>query len=217
MIKINLATRKESGLVGQGAKTPASLGGMNVNLSKVNFDELKNLPIRKIIVPLAVCLIASYGLDIHKENEMIGLEEEAAKLQEQNKKLQVTVSNFKSYDTLKKSLDEDQLVIRTKLDTIRKLAGDRSFVPKLLVFISSSIPSNVWLSVFDLKDSDLKIVGSALGYHEIYDFMKILNDNPELKDVNIRNNQQNPSSQGGSKSGAVGLEMANFEFEGKRR
>lgn len=209
MIKINLASLKQSGLVGSGTRAFKMGGGIRVGLDKLNLEELKNLPLRRVITPLLICLLANYGLENFKQKQMQDTNDALGKLNSKNEKLKVEIEKFKTYDALKKDLDEDELLVKTKLNTIQSLMADRSYAVKLLTFFSSVIPRTVWLREVTLDVTDLTLVGASQGYSEISDFMKGLGDNSLLKDVTLSNTQQG--------AGRAELESAVFELKAKRR
>src|SRR5690349_3825826 len=120
MIKINLATRKQSGLVPEGTKPKLSL-----SLGRIKTDQLKDLPIRKLVISVAVGLLASYSLDGYKESEIESLNAVVAKLTAKRDKQQEELKKFKEYEEIKKAVDADELLVRTKLEVIQKLISDR--------------------------------------------------------------------------------------------
>ena len=207
MIKINLAEKKQSSAIGQ-TKVGGLSGGLG-SFSKFDIEELKGLPLGKVIFPIVICLVASYGLDFYKSKKVEDLEEVLAKLHGHNGKLQEEIAKYKAYDSLKKTLDEDESTIRTKLDIIKRLVSDRAFAYQLLVSISKSIPKDVWITILTVDKDGLSMSGQSLDFTQISDFMKNLNDNSLLSGVELKNTEQ-----GVTKSNA---EIASFELKAKRR
>lgn len=202
MIKVNLATRKQAG-TGGGVK-----GGAAAGATKTSLSSLKELPIRKVAVPLMVGVFASFLLDNYKDEEMSKLEVILTKATTDGAKYQADALKFKVYEPVKKSLDEDELTIRTKLEVIRKITTDRISPAKFLVSIANAIPTEVWLSEFKVEKSDVIFKGAAMGFGQISDFMKNLNENAFFLGVELKNSQQD-------REGSV--EIASFELKGKRR
>jgi hypothetical protein len=66
------------------------------------------------------------------------------------------------------------------------------------------------LTEFRIEKSDLAFKGSALGFNQISDFMKGLNENAMLSEVELKNSQQ-------FKDPSLGVETATFELKAKRR
>ena len=202
MIKINLALRKQAGEADPGK------GGAVGSLGKVNLDAFKGFPIRKVVIPLIVGSVASYLLDNYKEEEIHKLDLIVTKLNNEGAKYMADAAKFKDFEPVKKQLDQDEALIRTKLDVIKRVTSGRAPQSKFLIAISSAIPSEVWLNDFRVEKTDVTFKGMALGYGQISDFMKTLNSDAFFSGIELKNSQQ-------EKLGAV--EVASFELKGKRR
>jgi len=207
MIKINLATRKQAvGVSGGGdGGTATSLKRMTVDL-----NSLKDLPIRRAVLPIVVGLMASFALDSYKEDELKKVDDQIAKLSAEKQKLQVEANKMRGYEEVKKNLEADERALRVKVETIRKLIADRQTPPKLLISIAESIPKDVWLTEFKVIKKEVGFKGSALGFNQISDFMKSLNENLYFADVSMKSTQQVKDKQSGS-------DLAEFELSAKRR
>lgn len=202
MIKINLAAKKQS-VPGGGDPKAKSSGG---SFGKIDLDKFKELPIRKVALPIIVGAFASYYLDSYKETTLSQMQAFLDKTKVENAKLQSRMSEFKSYDEMKKSLDEDEEVIRTKLDTIQKLLANRTSSTKILTSISNAIPKDVWLEEFRVLKTDILLKGSASEFNQISDFMKGLTESAFFYDVDLKGSQTRDT---------VGV--AGFEIGAKRR
>jgi Tfp pilus assembly protein PilN len=204
MIKINLAKRKQSLLVGEGQKTK-----MGAGLGRIKMDQLKELPIRKLGMAALVALIASYSLDNYKETRLLEGEAVVVKLQGEVEKIQNELKKFSDFEAIKKSVDADEATIKTKLDVIEKLVQDRSDTAKLLLTLSTTIQNEVWLTELAIMKADVTIKGAALDLNQISDFMRNLKQNAFFTAVDLSNTQQESSD--------LGMEFASFELKGKRR
>jgi hypothetical protein len=206
MIKINLASRKQSSInaaevsVGGGPK-PSKL---NIDLSAV-----KDLPLRKAIMPIVVGAVASYMLDGYKADELAKADIALAKIAEERGRLQAEVAKTRGYEELKKAIERDESIIRTKIDTIRLLIADRATPPKLLLSLAQAVPSELWLSEFEIEKGEVTFKGGALGFNQISDFMKSLGENIYFADVELKNSEQVKETSG--------QEVATFELRAKRR
>lgn len=221
MIKINLALRKESGLVTQ-SKPLKNLTSINLGLGTLSTSDLKEIQFRKLIIPVLVCVVGYFGLESFKEKQIEEVSAAVTKQLSENARLQESIKKFKTYDALKTSLDEDEQVIRTKLETIQKLAQERNYVSDLLISISKTIPRDVWLTQLAMEKAEIQFVGNSLGYTPISDFMKTLNESTSLKEVTLKGTQQSTgiavASPGGPKTNlGVGSEITNFQLQAKRR
>jgi hypothetical protein len=200
MIKINLALQKRSSITADG-KSGKSL------LSNSQLEQLKELPIRRIAIPLVLAYVVSFGLDSIKEDKLADLDKLITKQKAEATKLESSLAKVKTYDALKKSLDADELAIKTKLDIIKKLMANRGFISKSLLSISSAAPKEVWLTGFKCDINSVTLQGSSLGFNQISDFMKNLNDTHLFSSIELVNSQQ-------SKDIADG---ASFELTAKRK
>lgn len=207
MIKVNLASRMNSEIVGS---TGNALNLSMFGLDQLDLEQLKDLPIKKLLLPIVVGLLASNGLESFKADSINKLDKILKKQSEQNKKLQTESSKFKNYESVKTALDEDESTIKTKLDTIKKLVEGRSTPLKILLGVVSSIPKDAWLSQLSLNSSKLNLKGSVFEFNQISDFMKNLNENSIFSEVNLTKSEQH-------KDQSSGLSYADFEFEVKRR
>jgi hypothetical protein len=212
MIKINLATRKQSaGATADGRsftmgsfQLPAGLSKLNVNI-----NELKDLPIRKLILPIVVCFGAMYMVESLKADDMAKVHEEAAKVTAEREQLMVAVGKLKGYEELKKSMEADEQVMRSKISVVQALIADRSNPPKILRSLSTAIPKDVWLSEFRAEEAEVSFKGYSLDFNQVSDFMKNLNESAYFADVTIRSTQQSKDE--------LGADVAAFDLAAKRR
>ena len=96
MIKINLANQIQAG---GGQKI---FGGQSLSLGNLNLDLLKELPIRKLLVPVLVWMVVYYSVESYKKQEVSRLEASIRKLNEDGKKLQDEINKYKDYSSIKK-------------------------------------------------------------------------------------------------------------------
>lgn len=205
MIKINLATRKQSNLSGE-PKTATSLGG---SLENFKLESLKELPFKKAMIPIAIGIVAYMGLDSYKEDVLLKMNNAAKKIESENTRLEAEISKFKAYDAIKKSLEEDEATITTKLQTIRSLIADRNTPPRMLVSLANALPKEVWITEFRIENSNITFRGGSLDFNHISDFMKGLSEIAFFSEVELKTTQQ-------SKDDTAG-DMATFELSAKRR
>lgn len=213
MIKINLALRKQpasvTGDVRGGGAAGSALGflaGMRVDQ---RLDGFKDLPLKKFALMALVAVMGGYLLDDFKEGELSKIDALLAKDQEERRKLEGDLGKTKGFEAVKKALDADELTLRTKIDTIQKLLTDRQIPPKMLTTLSASIPADVWLRSFKVKDDEISIRGSSLDYNAISDFMKGLNESAYFTDIQLKGTQQERDE--------LGADVAAFELFARRR
>lgn len=208
MIKINLASRKQSTTVaGSGG---GGAGGFKVSkLTAVDLEAFRDLPIRKLALMAVVAIGASYLVDDYKATETKKVEDEYAKLDQERGRLQGEIAKTKGFEAMKKALEADERMIKTKIETIRKLLQDRQNPPKMLASLSSSLPSDVWLNSFAVASGKAKFMGFSTNYNQISDFMKNVNDSAYFTGLGLVNTQQTKDE--------TGADAASFELSAEMR
>lgn len=215
MIKINLALRKQAaGAQSSDAGDKAAgggggLGGIKISKVAIDLDQLRELPLRQIAIVVAVYVVGGYVLEDYKAGEIAKVDATIAGLSAEKSKLTAEAAKMKGYEDLKKSLESDEKIMRTKIETIQKLIADRQSPPKVLISIAEAIPKDVWLQDFKIAKGEVTMKGYSLGFNQISDFMKSLNENVYFTDVGLKNTQQAKDE--------AGVEVANFELSAKRK
>ncbi len=207
MIKINLATKKQS----QAASPESKSAGLSMpKLDAGAFGELLKTPkIRQLALFVVAGFALSFVLQSYKQEELNKLDVEMQRLTGEQGKLKAEVAKTAGYEQIKKTLEEDELAIRTKIDTIQKLLADRSNLPRMMLNMSQVIPKEVWLTEFRVQSDDVSMKGYSLGYNQISDFMKNLSESAYLSDLKLGSTQASRDE--------TGSEVAQFELDAKKR
>lgn len=218
MIKVNLYQRKAAVGVTAGTATGAlsgAGGGLRGLLDRLRgggeglADSDKRAAIISAVV-YAVILGAGYWYSGERQAEMLAkLEEEVTALDSKSNLLTSELNKTNGYEQTKKSLEADEKTIRTKIDTIQELIRDRTTPPKILTTLSETIPKDVWLREFSLKDRHFHIVGSSSSMDVVSDFMKGLEETIYFKGVVLKSSKQEVLK--GVRASAT------FELEAERR
>ena len=85
MIKVNLANRKQLGV---SSEVKSQKSPQFQILNNANLDQIKALPFKKVIAPALIGLLASYGLDSYKQDEIDKAIAVLENINKKNKKLQ---------------------------------------------------------------------------------------------------------------------------------
>ncbi|MEN9723716.1 MAG: hypothetical protein RJB38_1702 [Pseudomonadota bacterium] len=195
MIKINLASRKmASGASLEGSSgtalsavlsrfiPQASGGGPSLTVS--------DLPLRAILVGLVGAFGAQFYFDGEREAVISRLDTQIEKAKSVQTGLQNQLKEAPVMEELKTRLEADERLVRTKLETIMKLMQDRQTSVHALKVVSTSIPSEVWLSQLSFSPSEVSFVGQALDYNQISDFMNRLGQADFMTDLNLDGSSQ---------------------------
>lgn len=198
MIKINLATRKQSPVA---AARPAA-GKLSGNL-----DGLKELPLRKMILLGAVVFLGNMTVEELKDSEVEAVQAVLVQAQSEQAKLRMEAAKVAEYEKMQAQIEADERALRTKIQTIQKLTSERRKTIQMLMAVSNAAPDDLWIREISLKDINLSIKGSAVGMNLVSDFMKKLGENRYFTDLNLRSTEQ---AAPGPQS-----ETADFELAGK--
>jgi Tfp pilus assembly protein PilN len=209
MIRINLATRKQGSSVVQEAKS-INLNAQGFRDLSGRLDGLKELPIKKYALMVAVGVMATYLLDTYREDELKKVADENTRLTAEQTKLQADLAKTKGYEDIKKGLDEDEKILRTKIDTIQQLLKDRQTPPKLLGALPGAMPKDLWLTNFKLEADLATFKGSSTDFNQISDFMKGLGESAFFTDVKLKLTQQGIDE-------GTNTPVVNFELTAGRR
>lgn len=209
MIKVNLQQRKAA--VGAGAS--GGLGGLLGAMDKLRGgpgagDADKRSLLTLGAAYLAVLGAASWYTGTLKTGMLAQVDAEIAKVDSKMNLLTSELNKTNGYEQIKKSLEADEKTIRTKIGTIQELIRDRSTPPKILTTLSETIPKEVWLREFSLKDRHFRIGGSSTSMDVVSDFMKALEETIYFKGVVLRSSRQ---------ENAKGRASVVFELEADRR
>jgi Tfp pilus assembly protein PilN len=181
MIKINLAHRKRSAAMGAG---PSNISLKSLDMANVleRLSVLKELKIQQILIPVAIGFAAYYGLDYYEAGEIAKLDAEIASINSERPALEAEIAKKKDYDALKKSMEDDEKVMRQKLDTIQKLTKGRTELAQTMIELAKATPVTIWITQFTVKNADskpvLNIKGIANAINQIPDYERTLDSNP---------------------------------------
>ncbi len=216
MIKINLALLKSPAGTG-GEETSGSgfsLGGLFKKKSGGSDTASSISPSGELpIKPLAYLAIAFFGGEMligEIRNEELGVRDaQILKLTEQQTVLQKQLSAVKGLEEVKKKMDSDEAVYKTKISTIEKLLEGRQLPVQILSSVSTTIPEEVWLTQFRFDESTAQLDGVAMNMNHVTDFMRNLGASAHFQDVDGRTGQ--------SSDATLGTEVATFQLTAKRR
>lgn len=220
MIKINLALRKSA--TAGGAAAAAAVGGGGggrfdiSRMLKLDPEGIKGMfrelageeTVRKFAGALGLAIAIYFGLGKYQDTELARLDGEIAVLQDTQAQIRRRVDELKGYEPLKKTLDADEILIRTKIETIQKLIADRQTPPKVLLSLSSVIPERVWIKDLAINPKQVSFKGNSYGFTEVTDFLSSLNQSAYFTDLNLANTAQ---------ASEEGVPVVAFELTAKRR
>ena len=207
MIKINLALKKTA-TVAASAGDPKAVSGFEA-LKHFNLQDLKDMPkLRGVLVLVVTYFVGGYLIEDFQAREIAELDAKVTEARTKQTALKKELEKTKKYDEIKKSLESDEIVIRTKLDTIEKLVKDRGGTPRVLLALSSAIPKDVWLKDLKIDSAIVDLQGASADSNQVYSFMKGLGESAAFKEVNLKGTTQVKEE---------GIEVVSFDATVKRR
>lgn len=206
MIRVNLATKKQSASVTGGSSSDSGKlfgflsQGKELDLTAVR--EIKNkiadlsvvLPVAKVAMYLVLSVVAWFGSTYWKDLQIEAEEALIAQENTEKQRLAISVGRLKKFEEAKKLLEEDEAMLRAKIETIRRLIAKRGEPIKAFLALSQAIPDDVWLSDFQIKSNDIELRGFATQFEKITDFIKNLGENELFTDLVLKNTQMDKDS-----------------------
>lgn len=198
MIKINLALKKSSGST---SNTSA--------ISKLDTSAL--LSPSALWIGFSVALYFGVGWYFDNQRNMLlqKVVQELESLTQKSSELRTSLGKMKQYDEVKKALESDEKIIKTKLDTISLLSKDRDSGVQHLRAISRSIPKDVWLTGVQFAPSEVAFRGQAIEFNLVSDFTSQLSQTQLFLDVQ-QESATNQTEEGGKS-------VVAFELKGRRK
>jgi Tfp pilus assembly protein PilN len=213
MIRINLAQKKQASYVG-GSKTGSfsSMGRSSDGL----FGSIKTalsggavtsmIPMMtKILLPVVLCIAAYFAVESYTQDKLAEMQQESDTISKEKTRIEVELRKIKGYEVVKVELERNELILRTKIQTIEKLIRGRDFTVKSLVVLSQSLPKEVWLTDLTATEAGYTMRGGTLDIGLVSDLMTKLGQTIYFKDVNLKSTAADPSQH-----------QASFELSARR-
>jgi len=195
MIKINLAIKKQS--IFSDAKIRSSA---NVKDNILDFgEELKALPLIKIIFCLIIGFGANYALQIYQSKVIELLDKKLDVIEVEKTKLQKQIVEYKNFESDKARLEADETLLKTKVTSIEILLNGRKDIYQFEKKLAAIVPSQVWINKFSLLKDNISINGEATDFDQVSDFMSNLRQLAFLQNIKLQKTEQakNPSGVSG--------------------
>lgn len=214
MIKINLALRKQPTYVagGAGAGSPVSGVPLTKILTRLKVDPaiLADLPLARLGLFVALGIIAVVAIDQFEARMMARATQDLAQAQEKARVLSGYSAKVKEAEAMRVNLAADTLLIQTKIQAIQKLMNERGSAVNLLLVLSESVPTDVWVTKFSANPSTVTIIGRAAGFGQVSDFIKKLSESTYLSDLNMERTVA-------ERDVTLNADLATFTLNAKRR
>lgn len=201
MIKINLAKKKRAGFLTSDSK------GL---LSKLNIDkdELKEFPLLKMGLSIAVVAIAMYVAAEEKEKLIKKEEQKLVEINAETQKLKTESIKYAGFESVKKQMEEDEFTLRSKIEAIESLVKNRTDTVQLFMAFSQLMPTEVWLESMQIGDGNLNLQGKSIGISTVSDFLKKMRENVYFSDVVLDETEQVDDGSG--------VELAKFSMSTRK-
>ena len=214
MIRINLAQKKQASYVG-GSKT-GSFASLGKGAGGSPMESLKGLVgggslgalaplLIKIAVPAVLSVIAYFAFDYYVQQKSTEMTQETELISKEKTRIEAELRKIKGYEVVKAELERNELILRTKIQTIEKLIRGRDFTVKSLVVLSQSLPKEVWLMDMTTTETTYAIKGGTTDIGLVSDLMTKLGQTIYFKDVTLKSTAADPSQR-----------QATFELSARR-
>lgn len=200
MIKINLALKKSSG-------TGPSAGASAI--PRIDASALMSPAVRSVALSAVVYFGSGYYFDNQRAELLQKVAQEVAVQTQKSAALKESLGKMKQYEEVKKSLESDEKIIKTKLETISLLSKDRDSGTQYLRAISKSIPKDVWLMGLDFRSNEIDFKGQASEFSLVSDFTSQLSQTGLFTEVQ-QEIAANTNDEGGKS-------VVGFELKGRRK
>jgi Tfp pilus assembly protein PilN len=214
MIRINLAQKKQASYVG-GAKT-GSFASMGKGAGGSAMDSLKGLMgsgsmaaltplLIKIAIPAVLSVGAYFGYDYYVQQKTVEMAQESETIAKEKTRIETELRKIKGYEVVKAELERNELILRTKIQTIEKLIRGRDFTVKSLVVLSQALPKEVWLMDMVTTETNYSLKGGTTDIGLVSDLMSKLGQTIYFKDVQLKSTSADPTQR-----------QATFELSARR-
>ena len=202
MIRINLANKKQASYVaGASASSPSPLKSFSSSGSASAMKEV----LGRVVFPLLFCVGAYFGYDYYIQTQEDQMKNEVAVINKEKTRIETELARIKGFEVVKTELEQNQEILRNKIDTIEKLIKGRDYAIKSLVAISLSLPKDVWLTELNETDTNFDFKGSTFDLGLISDVMTKLGQTVYFKEVSLNNSATEPDGR-----------QINFELSARR-
>ena len=204
MIRINLIQKKQASYVNAGGRTTGVGIGTFKGLGGGGLSEA--LPLMKSIgLPLLFCVAANFAYDYYIQQVTDEMTLESSKLTEEKSRIEKELLKIKGFESVKIELERNELVLRTKIETIEKLIRGRDFTVKSLVTLAQAMPRDIWMTEVAATDTAFELKGGTVDLGLVSDFMSKLGQSIYFRDVTLKNTSADASGH-----------QANFDLTARR-
>lgn len=200
MIRVNLALKKTADLLGTNKSVFSNIPDLS---------SLKELGLRKLLIPVVLALVLSFGLDYYKNMKLQELDAALAKINEERPKYETKIAQMQAFLELKKEIETEGEVVRIKKETIDKLIAGKTRTFEVLTSLADITPKEVWLNEVSINDQELHILGNATEFGLVSDFMDSLKATGNIDSPGLKNSEKQKDE--------LGFDVINFEITGTEK
>lgn len=191
MIKINLARKRRTSGDSSGAGLNLDLGSLFAGLSKGSADDgektpFLSSPLARLILAVGAFYAVDYVISNMKAEEIAKLDQQIQAIDTDKKSIAAKLQKLESYKPLQQQLENDEKVIRTKLEVVSRLLENRGEPARILHQIAKKIPGEVWLNSFKFDEKNALISGGAPTSNSISDFSNALSSIQSFSRIEIK-------------------------------
>lgn len=228
MIKINLASKKRSAAVQALESTSGGAegggGGLLERLKSFKFGggasgdagaramaAISFAQVWKIGVAVLAVAVAYFYFGSQKQEELAKIGALVTVAKAEQAKLNAKVQLTSGYQAKKAQLEKDEKILRTKIETIKKLTDERDVPSRLMRELAEGVPGDLWFSGMDFDEEKRVIVLRGKSYAEasVNTFNKLISSNALFTGAEIKETT--------TERDGAGTEMFAFLIEARRK
>ncbi|MBC7396137.1 MAG: PilN domain-containing protein [Bdellovibrionales bacterium] len=206
MIRINLIQKKQPSYVNasRNADPAPGLGdklkGFTSFKDKFSSQGLSAyVPILITIgIPIVIGFAVTYGYNYYIDLRVEEMNQESVKLEDEKGRINKELQKMKGFESVKAELERNELVLRTKIETIEKLIRGRDFTVKTLVTLAQSMPRDIWMTDITATETAFELKGGTVDLTLVTEFMTKLGQTIYYREVTLKNTAAEPTGKQGT-------------------
>ncbi len=159
MIKINLALKKQP--AGGGSEAAGEGLGLSKLTPKIDSEAIKQLPLPRIGLTLAVIFLAGWIVDEEKTSKLTALDKKIEQLQAKKLELQREKASLAGVKQIEEELEKNRVSLQNKIDAVDKLTLNRDAVYRTLKTLAEISPPDLWISSLKVEGASVEIKAKA--------------------------------------------------------
>lgn len=139
------------------------LAALGFDLSKVN--------IKFVLASVAILYVSAWPFEIYTEGVSSAKEDNIGDLKDQEKTLLGEIARYKNIEEEIKKVGEEKKNLEEKKKALEEKIYNKKNPFRIMVYIGSNIPENLWIEKMSLKEGEIVMEGATSSYRSIGEFI----------------------------------------------